>query len=223
MSAVPSVGLWSLREPNFKIQQDKKCVFLDRKNAGSSLKILINCSNLKPSLRWCRYTVLLLRLSIVSLLEAPCSLHPTTHQRLHSGEELLWPAFLSTDDGQNKQEILQWDTLQMPKHYSSFLIPCCQHFSPSKLFHCSHRENKHRSRTTRYEFLRYPQSAHALRKSSGIINASVIPPSPLPVFSDEHIKRHLWYSQGVKIKAPSLSTACLATTHFPRQLEEGRV
>lgn len=37
------------------------------------------------------------------------------------------------------------------------------------------------------------------------------------LLSVRRIRRHLWYSQGVKIKAGSLSTSCSANTHFPLQ------
>lgn len=44
-----------------------------------------------------------------------------------------------------------------------------------------------------------------------------------PVFSVKHIRRHLWFSQRVKMKAESLSSSCTATSHFPWQQILGRV
>lgn len=95
--------------------------------------------------------------------------------------------------------------------------------SYSERLHCFHRAHhlkwtRKPNHTIRVSVLPSvcPHSLKTLRHDQWV---SYFP----PVFSVKHIRRHLWYSQRVEIKAESLSTSCSATTHFPWQLAEGWV
>ena len=227
-AAICGIFLW---EPHFVIHDDKKCVFLYRNPAWSSFKFKVFNELVQPQ-TLLDYADMQSSCSHFYLCQSRCILSTrsalwrqvkvvrcTTLMQVLPDlppfkVEHVAPQKLQEEEGGKSGKYYQITTMRSAvdtRACRNILIYSLIQQTPSLLTEAKPHYDKSCCFTLSLPTL--PETPTALSMSQ-IFS---------PVFSARHIKRHLWYSQGVKIKAESLSTSCSATTHFPWQPVEGRV